>query len=114
MYYFFVVDSESSQLPTVNAYLKGNFEQNTQFLANASWVHEVSIAKAAAARRGQPLHFDELAQDAIKINKQQSMENVLDRFWGMGLMGLVPLSAVLNGFTKSDCLTRLRTRTSGI
>ena len=103
-YVFFVVEAETSQLPSINAFVKGDYTENTQFLQEAHFVPEAAVSLAAAKRQGEPVQLGILAQEALRLSSTGSLDLSLfpewDRFWAMQLMGLAPWTAIATGFKR--------------
>jgi len=96
MHVFFVTEAESSQLPTVNGFVKGDFDQNVIFLKSCTWVKESAVIQAAASQ----WRFEVLAANAVELDaalKPRAATNTTDKFWAMQLLGLAPLSSILDG-----------------
>jgi len=99
MYIFFVTEAESSQLPTVNAFVKGDFDENIMFLSGCTWVKEEAVVQAAMSQ----WRFHSLAAEAVRYNKIRNpsiLHQRSDRFWSMQLLGLAPLSGILQGYKR--------------
>lgn len=113
---FFVTEAESSQLPTINGFVKGNFVDNVQLLeivrAQGGFVPEVVVADvcldvpidsevswAAIAEKSKQLNAGGAAANA---GRTESTFERLSRkpFWAMQLMGMSPLSGIASMYNR--------------
>ena len=109
LYYFFAMDVESSQLPTINSFLKGDFDKNVQWLQDVKrvggmGVPEVLVCRVAREKREGALDWSSMA-DTLRSewntlghdHARVDAEN-LPFMWAMQLMGLPPISALFSRY----------------
>ena len=105
MHIFFVTEAESSQLPTVNAFVKGDFKTNCDWVRESEWVSESCVASSCCGNGDRRFRgWAEVAREARKLRAKadkgaqedrmaQGAERLLDQpFWAMQTLGLPPLS----------------------
>eukprot|EP01043_Picozoa_sp_COSAG02_P001000 COSAG02_NODE_20_length_53673_cov_86.864841_35_plen_375_part_00 len=114
---FFVTEAESSQLPTINGFVKGNFVDNVQLLetvrAQGGFVPEAVVAAACldAVPRDTEVSWGAIAENSKQLNagggvaSANRFESTCERlsrkpFWAMQLMGLSPLSGIASRYSR--------------
>lgn len=123
MHVFFVTEAESSQLPTINGFMKGSFKTNLDWLGRSDFLSEASVATAcrdstsscfvgwaavaraakkldqAAAAATSPQHQHDLNHSDVigqLSTTSGAVERLMDKsFWAMQTLGLPPVSGAL-------------------
>ena len=106
-----LAEAESSQLPTINGFIKGDPSANLAFLQSSEWISEAHIAAACQSVKGA-ISWADVARAAKSRSAEDEdgslaptavglAEGLMDKsFWAMQALGLPPVSGAFSGYRR--------------